>query len=303
MLGERLHKGTISHHMKITSYLTYTILLTISIFTEHLVLSASPLRLRYISHETPVKLVQYTCIVSCVLLLSTIVANADSGGYVFIPADSLEQMDHGNLTVYRGGSTGSVSFMELPLWIKCLALLDALLVLLTLYYAIPFISGHIKDLMGNKNRKAILNYIESNPGCTSAEVSRNTKINIGTIRYHLYKLEAEGKIIVGKIGKYARIFRDSSRYGDKERIIASHLKNDTMKAILKYIIEHPGVTNQVLAERLHMDKSSAHRYINRLVSDNIIIFEQDGKNKRYYLHNDAVKAFTRLMSGYPRKPG
>ncbi len=53
----------------------------------------------------------------------------------------------------------------------------------------------------NRNKEAIVEYVTNNPGCTLSHIIRNEGISEGTARYHVYRLEEEGKIILRKMGR------------------------------------------------------------------------------------------------------
>ena len=179
------------------------------------------------------------------------------------------------------GTDQSVSIWSLPLWIQLLnvtAMTAAFLGLLRLF---PLIQGKIDDLLKNENRHSIMNYINANPGATIAEVSRGENIERATVKYHLYKLEDEGKIVFRRMGKFSRVFRNSHSYSDDEQKIIAYMQNRTARTILLLVLSNPGITNQELAGRLGVEKSAVHWHIDKLLNDGLIRFSQDGKFKRY----------------------
>src|SRR5208337_4308320 len=108
------------------------------------------------------------------------------------------------------------------------------------------------------------------------------KMNIGTARYHIHRLQDEGRIVMARIGKYTRLFVNKSTYDDRDKLIAASLRNDTSRAIIGAIMETPGISNQMLSEKLAMEKSLVYRYVQKLLDDHIVTFEWEGKNKLYY---------------------
>ena len=180
-----------------------------------------------------------------------------------------------------------VSFWALPDWIKisyAIALASAFLVILK---ALPIVLGKIDDLLKNENRHNILNYVYSNPGATVADVAEAQSIERGTVKYHLYKLESEGKIVLNRMGKYSRIFRNSHTYNDFEKTVLAHLQNQTGRSVLLLVLEHPGITNQELAERLGVEKSAIHWHVDKFLLDGLISYRRDGKFKRYFIGDNS----------------
>ncbi|MDW7728247.1 MAG: winged helix-turn-helix transcriptional regulator [Candidatus Methanoperedens sp.] len=97
------------------------------------------------------------------------------------------------------------------------------------------------------------------------------------------------------MGKFLRLFQNSGAFKDNEQKMAAHLKNTTGRLILWTILENPGTTNQELTEKFHVDKSTIHWHIQQFRNDNIVVFEQEGKFKRYYINTDAETILLRFM--------
>jgi len=217
------------------------------------------------------------------LFVFSIAAHAENGGYIVEPHNP-----QNNKLIDTSGADATISFWELPLWIKIAYISGIFLALLGLIKIIPAVLNRTKNLLENQNRKSIFKYIQNSPGCTITEISDQQMINRGNVKYHIHKLESEGKITIKKMGKFSRLFHNSSTFKDYEKVIVSHLRNDTSRLLLGTIMERPGVTNQELSEKFHLDKSTIHWYIHKFNNDKIIIFETKGKYKKC-LVNPAVK--------------
>ena len=177
----------------------------------------------------------------------------------------------------------TISFWQLPLWVQVAGTLDSILIMVGMLYAMPFIIGRLQNVLDNRNRLNIFNYVLSNPGCTQSEISSKQNMKNGTVKYHVQMLEAEGKVILKRMGKYTRIFNSSRANSELEKVVLSYSKNDTSKNLLYAIMDEPGVTNQKLSERFRLDKSSIHWHMERFLNDNLVRFEQDGRYKKYFL--------------------
>ena len=165
-------------------------------------------------------------------------------------------------------------------------------------YSTPFIFGKVQDVLENRNRSRIFNYVSSNPGCTTIEISARQNMNMGTVKYHVFMLESQGKISLKKIGGFIMLFNSSHASSDLDKAVLAYVKNDTSKSILYAIMEEPGVTNKKLSEKFGLDKSSVHWHIDRFINDRLVNFEQAGKNKRYFLEPYVVK----LLYNYQDRP-
>ncbi|MCZ7385187.1 MAG: winged helix-turn-helix transcriptional regulator [Candidatus Methanoperedens sp.] len=216
-------------------------------------------------------------------------AHAEKGGYIIEPYSPQKEL------IDTSGADATISFWELPLWIILAYISGVFLAVLGLFKIIPVVLGRIKDLLENQSRQGIFKYVLNNPGCTIAEISEQQKINRGSVKYHITKLEFAGKIILTKMGKFLRLFQNSGALNDNEQVVAAHLKNETSRLLLGAVLENPGITNQELAEKFHLAKSTVHWHIQQFCKGNIIIFKQEGKYRQYFVNADAEMALLRFM--------
>jgi predicted transcriptional regulator len=238
------------------------------------------------------------------LIFAIAPACADNGGYVVMPYH-----EDANLTpeqralIDDSGADSTVSFWELPLWIQVSYSWGALLTVAGSLLVLPLAVRRLKGPLDNRNRESVYHYIEDNPGCIVPEVARGTGMNKGTVRYHIQQLESESKIVLRKIGKFMRLYRNSSTYDEREKIVASHLRNKTSKAVVEALMEHPGATNQEISELIEVEKSLIYRYLRQLIQDQIVVVEDDGKHKRYSIAEAAKPALIKLMPRNYQCPG
>jgi predicted transcriptional regulator len=184
------------------------------------------------------------------------------------------------------GADGTVSFWQLPLWIQLSYLSGAAGALLVALKFAPFALLKLKSKLENRNRETIYRYIKENPGCTVNDIARGESLNLGSVRYHVYRLELARKIRQFKAGKFLRIFRNNGAYDDREIEVISALNIRTNRAIVSLLGEAPGLSNKQIADRLKIKASLAHVYLSRLVKDRIIRFEKNEQRKMYYLESD-----------------
>jgi predicted transcriptional regulator len=228
-----------------------------------------------------------------IIILTTLVlaspfligAYSDVGGYTARPGSGSPE------AAYEAGITQEalpVSFWQLPLWVQVAGTVDGILLLIGTLYFLPFVFGKVQNLLANRNRLDIFNYVLSNPGCTQSEISERYNMNNGTVKYHVLMLEAQGKINLKKMGKYIRLYNSARANSDMEKAVLAHVKNETSKNLLCAIMEEPGVTNHGLSEKFSIDKSSVHWHIERFINDKLIRFDQEGRSKKYYLEPGVV---------------
>ena len=189
-----------------------------------------------------------------------------------------------------GGFDGNLTFWDLPLWIQfsiITGMIGGLFIsVLAIIKIAPFIIGKIVDILENRNRKKIFVYVENNPGCTPAEISKNENLNIGTVKHHAGILERSTRITSLRIGKFVRLFKKSNDYSDMEKILASTIKNEMSRSILLAIRDNPGVTNSQLAEMVYITESTVHWHTSRFIKDGIVRSEKGTKWKKLYISDD-----------------
>ncbi|HII90929.1 MAG TPA: winged helix-turn-helix transcriptional regulator [Methanosarcina sp.] len=226
-----------------------------------------------------------------ILFLSTVtgITSADTGGYTVGPCPPDEELEKLGDAVDMSGADVTYSFWEFPLSIKIAYIIGYLTVFVSFFKLVPIILGQIWSLSKKVTQTKIINYVLSKPGCTPSEISRNLKISLGSIRYQIKTLNAEGKVTLTKEGKFTRVFQNSNVFTNNDKTIISHLKGSTRKQILLNILENPEITNQEISEKLNLDKSTTHWHIQKLREDNVIFSEIEGKFTKYFV-NPAVES-------------
>jgi predicted transcriptional regulator len=217
-----------------------------------------------------------------IFLIFSTTALSDDGGYVIGPPVE------GGVGVDSTGADATITFWDLPLWIQVYYVSGLLMAFLGSLKIFPAIISRIKRFVENQNRQSIFKYIIDNPGTTKAEISRNLGINRGTVKYHVHKLESDNRIALMKVGKFTRLFQNSSALKTDEKIIASHIRGETSRIMLWTILENPGITNQELAEAFRLDKSTVHWHTHKFLADDMIKFEKEGRYLKYYVKDDAA---------------
>ena len=228
-------------------------------------------------------MIRYAAFLSLfIFLIFSTTAVSDDGGYVVRPHVE------GGVGVDSTGADATISFWDLPLRIQVYYVSGLLVAFFGSLKIFPAVMGRIKRFVENRNRHIISKYILNNPGTTKAEISRNLRINRGTVKYHVHKLESGGKIASMKVGKFTRLFKNSSALKNNEETIAAHIRGETSRILLCSILENPGITNQELAEAFRLDKSTVHWHAHKFLVDDIIRFEKEGRYLKYYVKDDAA---------------
>lgn len=194
-----------------------------------------------------------------------------------------------NMIIDDTGADSNVSFWEVPLAIQIAYLTGTILTAYLFFKIIPFIWGKIQNY--NIKKKQLYQYIAENPGSSIAKISREQNIERSTLKYYLYLLESESKIIFSKLGKFTGVFQNH-KYTEKEKVVIQYLQNESDANLLLLIISNPGMTNKEISDRLNMRKNAISWHISRLLDDGIIRYERSGVNKKYYVYDDIQKIIT-----------
>ncbi|MGN6624781.1 MAG: winged helix-turn-helix transcriptional regulator [Candidatus Nitrosocosmicus sp.] len=146
-----------------------------------------------------------------------------------------------------------------------------------------FLDMILKD--GNENTYRIINHIKENPGCYLRQIKKSLHLSMGSIQYHLNKLEFEGKIISQKSGLYKHYF-PIDVFKEHEKDIMTFLTQETSREIIMFIAEKSSPTQTDIAKKLRIAPASINWHLKRLLNANIIREIKDGKYKRYILSPD-----------------
>jgi predicted transcriptional regulator len=229
------------------------------------------------------------CLLALLIIFTSALAYADNGGYTIRPVPPGVVDDH-------PGTTESVSFWQLPLWIQISFVSGSVASLLVIIKLLPFAFLKLKKKLTNQNRETVYRQIDLNPGCTVSDISKREAMNVGSVRYHVDQLQDARRIVLVKIGKFRRLFRNSGAYDDREIAVISALQVRTKRAILFMIRDNPGLSNKQIAERLNIKESMAHTYLASLLKDSILRNEKNGQQKMYYLESDVEAILTKVTS-------
>lgn len=234
-------------------------------------------------------------LLSLLLLFASTGVQAATGGYTVKPyVYNQDLIDQG--LIDSSGADATITFRELPLWIQIFYISGILATIFGMFKGIPLVLGRIEYLFGNQNRKTIFEYVSENPGCTIAEASENLSINRGSVKYHIMKLNAERKIATVKTGKFIRLFQNSGVFDKDEKVIVSYLRNETSRLLLLSIMEHPGITNQDLAENFNLDKSTIYYHLQKFRNSGIILNVTEGKYNQCFVNPALERDLLKSMS-------
>jgi predicted transcriptional regulator len=144
----------------------------------------------------------------------------------------------------------------------------------------------------------VLCFIQDNPGCHLRRIKREIGISMGTVQYHLHKLEKMGRVTSTRRGLYKYYF-PAGLFKENEKEILEVLTHETARKILMFIIEQKSPTQTDIVNSVRISARSISWHVGRLIALKMIREIKDGKYKRYQLQDDAKDILTLLRSYYP----
>jgi len=158
--------------------------------------------------------------------------------------------------------------------------LTALLYLFLRFLAVGAVVRAKARLNKNDNRNRVLEFIAATPGSSLYEIARGTGMNLGTVRYHLFILSLNHKVVASRTdGKYVRYFTNSGTYSKEEQLILSLMRRDAMGRVLGLMLERPGISNADIARALDIKESVVCRCTRELTERGVVTREAAGRGR------------------------
>jgi predicted ArsR family transcriptional regulator len=156
-----------------------------------------------------------------------------------------------------------------------------------------------KNVLDHDARHAIYQTITATPGIDVKTLTDKTGINENTLRYHLDRLVALGKISCFSRPNVIRYFQNQGAYSQFEHMVFHYLRTDTPRGILWLLYQNPGLTRQHIAEALEISGPSVTRQMDNLIEDGVVENRFPGRSNHYYLTAEAALTIDKLMSHAP----
>lgn len=152
--------------------------------------------------------------------------------------------------------------------------------------------------VGDGNEAKIMAYIRDNPGSYLRQIKTGLSISMGTIQYHLNRLEKDNKISSSRNGLH-KCFFVTGIFKDNEKEIIKYLNQETPRKIIMYIIEEGQPSQTDIAKNIEISSPSINWNLKRLIESNVIKEKKDGRFKRYTLSGEIDSVLlTKLLKNY-----
>lgn len=219
--------------------------------------------------------------------VNTLYALDDSGRMLWKkPVSGLvTAMAAGNDTIFYSTNDGKIGGN--PAGIAAGIALAAVAYLFIRFLMVGTVARAKSRIEQNENRNNVLQYIVEHPGVTAADLARDMRINMGTIRYHLFVLTMNHKVATHKESeKFLRYFKNSGAYTREDREYLSLIRRKPLHKILCALVERQMLSSSDLAEELDISLTAVNRHVNELVDKGIV--EKLSGMERGYVY--AIKA-------------
>jgi predicted transcriptional regulator len=167
-------------------------------------------------------------------------------------------------------------------------------------FLMPFISNvdaaeRSVPVFNNSTRVEIYDFIKANPGIQFRGICNQLGLSIGLAEFHLGVLKKAGLISFIPDGRYKRFF-ESRKFSQKEMEIISLLRHETIRSILKTMLEGKQISHGELACQLSITSQGLTWQMNRLKKDGVIQESKEGMRVIYSLEDTYAPMLTELVN-------
>jgi predicted transcriptional regulator len=143
----------------------------------------------------------------------------------------------------------------------------------------------------------ILAFIQENPSCHLRKIKKELGLAMGTVQYHLDRLEKEGRITSQRHSLHKYYF--AVGFEENEKQLLEVLSNETAREILMFIVERKNPSQTEIVDHIGISPASVNWHINRLEDSKIIDGVREGRFKKYKLRGDSRLVAAMLRNFYP----
>lgn len=140
------------------------------------------------------------------------------------------------------------------------------------------------DVLGSEIK--ISSYIRNNPGCYLRQIKKEVKLSMGTIQYHIDRLENKGAITSIRSGLYKHYF-STGKFKDNEKDIIKFLSQGIVREIIMLVLEKGNPTQTEIAKSIRISPPSTNWHLKRLIEANLLDEQKDGRFKRYTIKKES----------------
>lgn len=146
-------------------------------------------------------------------------------------------------------------------------------------------------------RQRILDCVHENQGAHLREISRRAGIPLGTVLYHLGRLEDSRFVVSRRDGRYKRYFAGHA-LDMTEKETLSVLRRDVPRRIAIALRGGRAVTQRELCEIVSVSRSTISQHVNQLIARGVVQCQRARPENRYVLADETMTM--RLLDEYAK---
>lgn len=150
-------------------------------------------------------------------------------------------------------------------------------------------------LPDNFTRTEIYSFINANPGVQFRAICGGLGLSIGVVQFHLAQLQKSGLITSFRKGRYKRFF-EAGRFSRREMETIAWLRLDTVRNIVKALLEKKQLSHGELAGHLNISSQGLTWQMNRLRETRLIQQSRNDFNVTYTLGHTCLPFVMQAMT-------
>ena len=159
----------------------------------------------------------------------------------------------------------------------------------------PLKNAAAEELLTVENRRRIYERIHAMPGIHLRQIQRDLNISMGTLEYHLRRLELEGIVVTRETNRFKSYFT-IGELDRRDKDYLYYLRQPMPRRISREISKRPYTPLKLLIETMPVAPSTLSFHLKKLVRCGMIKEFTRGRTKFYELANPSRMA--RLLERY-----
>jgi predicted transcriptional regulator len=159
------------------------------------------------------------------------------------------------------------------------------------------------NVLENDARRAIFEYIKTNPGCHLRETAGALQLSTTNVLWHLRKLE-EANLVNGKKLEGYKVFYPVEGGVEAKRmgLALAVLRNPNARQVLGIIARNPGIHQREIARIIGVNHGTVRWHLKKLGVVQLVLEVKKGSVAMYYVSALGLQALERVEQARPAEP-
>lgn len=136
------------------------------------------------------------------------------------------------------------------------------------------------SLLRQVERRRIFDFLRERPGVHLRKMQRELGMALGTLEYHLYRLERAGFVAVRRLGRF-KAYYPEGMVDLRDKDLLYFLRQDMPRRIAIATVSRPGISFQELAASVPISPSTLSFHLQKLTKAGIVHADKVGREKVY----------------------